>query len=99
MVYVQVKTSLTKHQFEKLAHAIKHDTVVTLKIMLDENGPHNLPLTKSQYNKIMNGSEHNIELSRAPINFIKKCHPDLKRGGLLPLVTLTINCQCTGWYW
>ena len=64
MVYLQVKTSLTKQQLEKPAHAVKHHTAVTLKIMMDKNGSHSLPLTKSQHKILMNNSEHNIELGR-----------------------------------
>ena len=88
MAYRQIKTNLTKHQIEKIARAIKNDTAVTLRISMNEKGSHSLPLTKSQQNKLMNGKEHDIELSKAQISNIKKSHPDLKSGGFLPLITL-----------
>ena len=88
MNYYKTKCNLTKHQIEKLASALKHDTEVTLRISRSESGAHSLPLTKSQLNKLMNGLDHDITLSKTQINNIKKSHPDLKRGGLLPLIAL-----------
>ena len=37
----------------------------------------------------MNKKEHDIKFCKAQIHIIKQSHPDLKRGGILALVTLT----------
>src|SRR5271155_2427840 len=88
MVYHNVKVHLTKHQLEKIAHAIRHDTSCTIRIEMDSSGSHHLHVTERQHNKLMKAGHHDIELSKAHIHHIKKMHPNLKSGGLLPLIAL-----------
>src|SRR5271163_373458 len=88
MVYHHMKVHLTKHQMEKLANAIKHDSAVTLRISMNHSGAHHLPVTATQHKKLMSGHEHDIELSHAQVKHIKNMHPTLKQGGFLPLLTL-----------
>ena len=89
MVYHNIKVHLTENQIKKIAHAIKNDTSVTLRIAINHNGQHHLPVTATQHKKLMsNDHEHDIELSLAQIKHIKNKNLELKRGGLLPLVAL-----------
>src|SRR5271156_216982 len=88
MVYHNVKVHLTKNQLEKIAHAIKHDTSCTIRVEMNSSGSHHLPIGERQYNKLMKGGHHDIELSKAHIHHLKKMHPTLKSGGFLPLIPL-----------
>jgi hypothetical protein len=88
MVYHNVKVHLTKNQLEKIAHAIKHDTSCTIRVEMNSSGSHHLPVGERQHNKLMKGGHHDIELSRAHIHHLKKMHPTLKSGGILPLIPL-----------
>ena len=55
---------------------------------MNSSGSHNLQVTERQYNKLMKGGHHDIELSKTHIHHLKKMHPNLKTGGFLPLVAL-----------
>ena len=88
MVYHNVKVHLTKGQLEKIAHAIKNDTGCTIRLEMNSSGNHNLPVTERQYNKLMKGGKHDIEFSKTHIEHLKKMHPTLKSGGILPLIPL-----------
>src|SRR5271155_4561612 len=88
MVYQNIKVDLTKSQIEKIAHAIKHDTGFTLRISVNHDGKHHLPVTKTQHKKLESGKDHDIEMSKAQVKHIKSMHHDLKHGGLLPLAAL-----------
>jgi hypothetical protein len=87
MTYENINVNLSKSQIEKLAKAIKEDTSCTLRISTNKVGIHKLPLTKTQINKIKNGSDHDVELSKTQIKHIKS-YPELKNGGFLPLAAL-----------
>ena len=86
-----IKLHLTKHQIEKIAHAIKHGTACTLRVEMDSSGPHKLPVSERQHNKLMKKGKHDIELSKTHINHIKTMIPELKTGGFLPLITSIIG--------
>ena len=88
MVYHSIRLNLTKHQLEKIAHAIREDTSVKLRIAMDHNGSHSLHVSERQHNKLLKGGNHDIEFSKAHIHHLKIIHPKLKSGGFLPLVAL-----------
>ena len=88
MEYNRFKTHLTKSQLEKIGHALKNNTSCTIRIKMDNNGAYHLMVSTRQYNKLMKGGYHDIELSKNHIQQFKKIHPDLKIGGFLPLVAL-----------
>ena len=92
MVYTHtIKLHLTKYQLEKIAHAIKHGTGCTLRVEMDSTGPHTLPVSERQHNKLMKEGKHDIELSKTHINHIKTMIPELKSGGIIPLLPAIIG--------
>src|SRR5271165_5726726 len=88
MVYHQINVNLTKHQLEKIAHAIHHNAGIKIRIAMDHSGSHSLHVSERQHKKLLKGGHHDIEFSKAHIHNLKKIHPNLKSGGLLPLVAL-----------
>ena len=93
MTYYQTKFSLTKNQLQKIASAVHDNAEITLRLSktnLNQQG-FNLPLTRTQINKLDDGNVHDLKFSSAQMKYIKnkiKKHPDVKNGGFLPLAAL-----------
>ena len=93
MTYHETKFTLTKNQLQKIASAIQDNSEITLRLSkanFNQQG-YSLPLTQTQLNKLNDGNDHDIKFSSAQmkhINKIIKKHPDVKKGGLLPLAAL-----------
>ena len=93
MTYYQTKFSLTKHQLQKIASAVHDNAEVTLRLSKSNFSPqgYNLPLTRTQINKLNYGNVHDLKFSSGQMKYINnkiKKHPDVKNGGFLPLVAL-----------
>jgi hypothetical protein len=90
MVYYETKFNLTKSQIEKIGSAIKGNTEVTLRLSkadMNRDG-YNLPLTKAQVNKLIDGNVHDVKFSSAQLKFISNKINKLHVGGFLPLAAL-----------
>lgn len=93
MTYHQTKFSLTKSQLEKIASAVHTNDEMTLRLSksnFNQQG-YNLPLTRTQINKLNDGNVHDLKFSSAQIKYINskiKKHSDVKNGGFLPLAAL-----------
>ena len=72
MVYHNIKVNLTKHQQEKIAHAVKHNTDCTIRIGMNSGGSHSLQVTERQHNKLMKGGQHDIKISKEHIHHLIK---------------------------
>jgi len=94
MTYHQTKFSLTNNQLQKIATAVhKDNTEITLRLSKDNFNQQgfNLPLTRTQINKLSDGKDHDLKFSSAQMKYIRnkiKKLPDVKNGGFLPLAAL-----------
>ena len=93
MAYHQTKFSLSKTQLKKIASAVRKNEEFTLRLgkSIISNRGYNLPLTRTQLNKLSDGNLHDIKFSLAQVKHIDHKigkHANIKEGGLLPLVTL-----------
>ena len=98
MAYSQTKFSLTENQIHKIANAVKDGTDVTLRLSkgnMNKEG-YNLPLTKTQINKLNDGAIHDLEFSVAQIKFIQNKIKKHSTGGLLPLALIPIIAAALG---
>ena len=93
MTYYQTKFILTKNQLQKIAMAVQDNTEISLRLSKDNFNQQgfNLPLTRTQINKLNDGNVHDLKFSTAQMKYIKnkiKKHPNIKNGGFLPLAAL-----------
>ena len=84
--------SLSDAQIKKIIIAAKKHTSVTIRLSKNSlNGPHKLPLTKTQINRMNDaaGGGMNLTLSYEQIKHVQKMISQLqKSGGILPLMAL-----------
>ena len=89
MAYHQTKFNLSKTQLKKIASAVQKNEEFTLRLGKSDinHQGYNLPLTRTQLNKLSDGNLHDIKFSVAQVKHIST-KLNVKSGGLLPLVTL-----------
>lgn len=87
--YQMYGLSLSDAQVQKITRASNKNSAVTIRLSRNNlNGDHELPLTKTQINKISTTKTgFDLTLSRAQIKHLKKEHKK-KTGGLIPLLSL-----------
>jgi hypothetical protein len=85
--------TLNNSQIKKIIRAATKHSPVTIRLSKNNfNGSHNLPLTKTQINRINKAKNGlHLKLSYAQIKHVKKFVSDLQKeykGGIIPLLTL-----------
>ena len=101
MSYQETRFSLTNGQLKKITKGVHDNSEFTLRLSKTNKNVsgYNLPLTSTQIKKLDDGKVHDIKFSLTQVNYITnkvKKHPDIKKGGFLPLIPIIAGVLAAG---